>query len=94
MNIKGFIWREEIIDKLSQKHSITPDEVEEVFEGQPIFLRKETGKVEMENLYNALGQTESGRYISIFFIYKRSHYALIVTAREMNTKERRYYGKR
>jgi hypothetical protein len=82
--IRGFIWREEIIDKLNWKHQITPEEVEEVFVGEPKFLRKERGKVEGENLYNALGQTASGRYLSVFFIYKRSRHALIVTAREMN----------
>lgn len=55
MNIRGFIWREKIIDKLDWKHNITPDEVEEVFKGRPKFLKKEKGKVEGEALYNALG---------------------------------------
>lgn len=94
MNIRGFIWREETIDKLDWKHNITTYEVEEVFERKPKFLRKEKGKVEGEDLYNALGQTEAGRYLSVFFIYKRSRQALIVTAREMNRKERKYYGRR
>ena len=94
MRIEGFIWREGIIDKLYWKHGVTPDEVEEAFEGKPKFLRIEKGKVDGENLYNALGQTVSGRYLSVFFVHKQSHEALIVTAREMNRKERRYYGKR
>lgn len=94
MLINGFIWREDIIDKLVRKHDVTPDEVEEVFTGNPIFLRIEKGKVDGEHLYSALGQTMSGRYLAVFFIYKRSRQALIVTAREMNGKERRYYVKR
>jgi len=94
MVINGFIWREDIIDKLAWKHNVTPYEVEEVFTGNPTFLRIERGKVDGEHLYNALGQTASGRYLTVFFIYKRSRQALIVTAREMNRKERRYYGKR
>ena len=94
MAINGFIWREDIIDKLAWKHNVTPDEVEEVFTGNPKFLRIERGKVDGEHLYHALGQTASGRYLAVFFIYKRSRQALIVTAREMNRKERRYYGKR
>jgi hypothetical protein len=57
VQIEGFIWREDIIDKLYWKHSVTLDEVEEVFEGKPKFLRIEKGKVDGENLYNALGQT-------------------------------------
>jgi uncharacterized DUF497 family protein len=92
--INGLIWREGIIDKLARKHNVTPDEVEEVFIGKPKFLRIESGKVDGEHLYNALGQTASGRYLSVFFIHKRSRQALIVTAREMNGKERRYYAKR
>ena len=94
MVINGFIWREDTIDKLAWKHDVTPDEVEEVFTGNPKFLRIERGKVDGEHLYNALGQTAPGRYLTVFFIYKRSRQALIVTAREMNRKERRYYGKR
>lgn len=94
MRIDGFIWQEAIVDKLKWKHSLTPDEVEEVFENKPKFLKKEKGKVEGEDLYNAFGQTESGRYLTVFFIYKHSQEALIVTARDMNMKERRYYGKR
>ncbi|MCZ6679587.1 MAG: BrnT family toxin [Candidatus Poribacteria bacterium] len=94
MRINGLIWREQVIDKLSWKHNIYPDEVEAVFENAPIYLRKEKGKIEGEDLYNALGQTEAGRYLSAFFIYKRNQRALIVTAREMNAKERRYYVQR
>lgn len=70
MNIRGFIWREEVIDKLDWKHNITPDEVEEAFKGKPKFVRKEKGEVEGEDLYNTLGRTASGRYLSVFFIYK------------------------
>ena len=94
MKIDGFIWQEEIVDKLKWKHNLTPDEVEEIFQGKPKFLKKVKGKVEGEDLYNALGQTESGRYLTVFFIYKNSQQALIVTARDMNQKERKYYGKK
>lgn len=92
MRIQSLIWREDIIDKLHRKHNVTPDEVEQVLEGKPRFLRIERGKVDGEDLYNVLGRTASGRYLSVFFIYKQSRQALIVTAREMNRKERRYYG--
>jgi len=94
MRIDGFIWQEKIVDKLKWKHNLTTEEVEEVFQSKPKFIKKEKGKVEGEDLYNALGQTESGRYLTVFFIYKNRKEALIVTARDMNRKERRYYGKR
>jgi len=94
MKIDGFIWQGKIVNKLKWKHNLTTDEVEEIFQGKPKFLKKEKGKVEGEDLYNALGQTESGRYLTVFFIYKYSQQALIITARDMNLKERKYYGKR
>ena len=94
MKINGFIWLEEIIDKFRWKHNLNLEEVEQIFDSKPIFLKMETGKIEGKDLYNALGRTESGRYISVFFIYKYTHQALIVTARDMNSKERKYYVKR
>jgi uncharacterized DUF497 family protein len=93
MKIVGFIWLEKIVDKLKWKHNLTTDEVEEIFQDKPKFLKKEKGKVEGEDLFNAIGQTESGRYLTVFFIYKSNQQALIITARDMNIKERRHYGK-
>jgi len=41
-----------------------------------------------------LGKTEEGRYLSIFFIKKLGNKALIITARDMNQRERRRYEKK
>jgi energy-converting hydrogenase A subunit M len=35
MNITGYIFREDIVDKLAWKHQIQPEEVVEVFENKP-----------------------------------------------------------
>ena len=35
MKIVGFIWLEEIVEKLEVKHQVFPDEVEQVFSNQP-----------------------------------------------------------
>jgi len=59
---------------------------------RPDFVEK--GDVAGENVYLALGQTESGRYLSVFFIYKKNKEALVLSARDMARKERRYYAKR
>jgi len=45
-------------------------------------------------LYNVLGKTKEGRYLSIFFIKKLGNMALIITARDMNQRERRRYEKK
>jgi len=51
----------------------------------------EKGFVKGENVYAALGRTYSGRYLVVFFVYKRSGQALIVSARDMTASERRRY---
>ncbi|WP_031385813.1 BrnT family toxin [Desulfonatronum thiodismutans] len=94
MFIESFIWYRDIIDKLMWKHGVTRLEVEEVFQNKPKFKMIEKGKIKNENIYSARGQSESGRFLSVIFIYKRTKEALIVTAREMDAKERRNYDKK
>jgi uncharacterized DUF497 family protein len=68
MNIIGYIWREDVIDKLFWKHRVQVAEVEEVFQNEPRVERLERGHRLGEDLYTALGQTDGGRYLIIFFI--------------------------
>ena len=92
--INDIIWFERIVEKLPWKHNVLPSEVKEVLSGVCRFFRKEKGKVEGEHLYNALGKTEAGRFLSVFFIRKLGNKALIITARDMNKSERKRYGKK
>lgn len=94
MNIHGIIWLEEIVDKLKWKHNINELEIIELLENNPKFRFIEKGHRKEENVYAALGQTESGRYLIVFFVYKKTKQALIVSARNMTKKERRQYGKK
>jgi uncharacterized DUF497 family protein len=68
--------------------------LEEVSAGDCRFSKNENGKVEVEHLYNALGRTNNGRYLSGFFVRKLSNKALIVTARDMTKSERKIYEKK
>lgn len=45
----------------------------------------------MPIMYAALGRTKAGRYLMVYFIYKTTKEALIVTARDMTRKERKIY---
>jgi len=92
MHITGYIWREETIDKLAWKHDIRVNEVTDVFGNRPYFERLERGHRPNEDLFLAAGQTRSGRYVIIFFVYKEDGRALIITAREMTKRERRRYA--
>jgi hypothetical protein len=40
-----------------------------------------------------MGQTQSGRYLIIFFILKKKRDALVLSAREMTRAERKRYEK-
>jgi uncharacterized protein len=93
MIIEGFIWYVDILDKLEYKHSVTSNEVEAVFHDMPIFHRIEKGNVKGEDLYRALGKTDSGRYLVVFFVYKQTHEVLVISARDMTIKERKTYAK-
>jgi len=47
-----------------------------------------------EDVYSAMGRTDAGRYLIIFFIYKKNKDAIILSARQMTSKEKKRYGKK
>ncbi len=89
MKVTGFIWHEKIIEKLERKHKVQRNEVREVFANYPYFRFVEKGHQSSENVYAALGQTKAGRYLIIFFVYKKDKSAFIISARNMTHAERR-----
>ena len=68
MKIARFLWKDQFIEKLERKHAVSTDEVEEVFRNAPHFDFVAKGHVVGENVYWALGQTDAGRYLTVFFI--------------------------
>jgi uncharacterized DUF497 family protein len=94
MRIDDIVWLPRIVEKLESKHDLTADEVEAVLSMRPRIRLIERGSVEGEHLYSAQGTTDSGRYLIVFFIHKRNHLALIVSARDMDQKERRSYERK
>jgi uncharacterized protein len=93
MKIVGFIWLEEIVEKLEVKHQVMPEEIEQVFLQQPRIRRINRGHYRGEDVYRALGQTDEGRYLTIFFIHKLTNEALVLSARDMDSKERKSYAR-
>jgi len=51
------------------------------------------GRHREEHVYRALGRTLEGRYLAVFFVLKRTNEALVISARDMDDKERRSYAK-
>lgn len=91
MFIDEFLWLPDIIEKLEVKHHVSQDEVEEVFFNGPKYRFVESGHRPEEDVYSAGGQTDSGRYLIVFFIHKTRNTALILTARDMDRRERKRY---
>ncbi|MBE7549957.1 MAG: BrnT family toxin [Anaerolineales bacterium] len=91
MHIVDLIWLPDVIDKLDWKHNVKPEEVDEILFGNPTYRKVQKGHIPGEDVYAAMGQTDSGRYLIVFFIYKTTREALILSARDMDGKERRHY---
>ncbi len=94
MKITGFVWFDDIIEKLESKHNVQQDEVREMFANRPHFRRVEKGHRPGEDVYSAGGQTDAGRYLIVFFVFKRDRRALILSARDMTRSERSRYERR
>ena len=94
MQIRKIIWLDHIVEKIETRHHLSQDEVEDVFANDPKYRKAARGDFQGEDLYYAYGQTESGRYIFVVFIYKKTRDALIISAREMDPTERKRYVKK
>jgi len=94
LRINRIIWIDKFVDKIESKHHVTTFEVEEVLCGKKKVRRIAKGDVQGEDVYLALGQTDAGRYLAVFFILKMNHDLLPISARDMDGKERRRYGRK
>ena len=83
------IWTQAVVDKIWQKHHVTPEEVEEaIFDNKPICHKGAS------NSYCVYGQAMSGHYLFIVMRKKgRGARYKVITARSMRDKEKRYYEK-
>ena len=94
MQIDEILWLSQFAEKLESRHNVTTMEVEEVFVNRSRFRFVAKGNRSDEDVYSAMGQTDAGRYLIVFFILKPYHRALVVSARDMDRKERREYGRK
>ncbi len=94
MRIKDVIWQEQFVDKLMEKHGVYPDEAEDVLFGRNRMRQVARGQVCGEDVYEALGQTVSVRYLIVIFVWKLDGDALVISARDMSDRERRRYDRK
>jgi uncharacterized protein len=88
MRIDDIVWLPHFVDKLAWKHHVLPEEVDEILLDNPMYRRVQKEDVLGEDLYAAYGRTRAGRYLAVFFVYKPAHEALVISARDMDAKER------
>jgi hypothetical protein len=74
------------------RHGVIPEEIEEVCYLNPFFTRARSRRGKRR--YRVIGQTEDGRYLTIFLepLGKGVYYP--ITARDATSKERREYRRR
>lgn len=85
MKITSFEWDAENTEHIF-RHNVTPDEAEETFaDDAAIFLRSRSGR------YIALGQTEAGRYLTLVYERKSGGVIRVVTAFDMDEKNKKRY---
>lgn len=89
-SLEGFEWNEANLTKNWEKHRITPWECEQIFFNLPLVVAEDTAPSTVEPRYYVLGQTDSGRRLFLVFTIHRRRIR-VVSARDMNAKERRTY---
>ena len=88
---RGFEWDEGNSEKNLIKHGVTVAECEGVFEMDPLFVKHDLAHSQQEERFCMGGTTREGRLLVVFFTL-RDNLVRIISARDMNSKERRNYG--
>ncbi len=87
---EGFLWDEGNSQKNWIKHQVTRLECEEIFFNLPIVVSDDEKHSKVEKRYYALGKSKSERYLFISFTI-RDNLLRVISARDMNRKERKIY---
>jgi uncharacterized DUF497 family protein len=86
----GFDWDEGNILKNWEKHRVSALECEQIFFNRPLITMPDVGHSNKESRFYALGQNDSGRYLFIVFTISKN-LIRVISARDMNRKERKVY---
>lgn len=89
----SFVWDKGNIDKNLVKHKVTNKEAEEIFNSKKKFIVEDEKHSLIEKRYMIWGETDSHRRLSVFFTVRKDKIR-IISARDMDKKERRDYEKK
>lgn len=86
----GFDWDADNAEKNWQKHRVTPSECEQIFFNRPLVVADDVKHSEKEKRLYSLGHTDGGRMLFVVFTVRRDKIR-VISARDMNRKERKVY---
>ena len=89
-NFLGFQWDRGNIDKNLLKHNVENWECEQVFFNKPILVLEDPSHSLSEKRWAAFGKTDADRLLMVVFT-KRGKSLRIISARDMNKKEKQFY---
>jgi len=89
----GFQWDQGNIDKSLIKHDIENWECEQVFFNRPLLVLDDPKHSISEKRWAAFGKTDADRLLIVIFT-KRNTLIRVISAREMNKKERKFYDEK
>ena len=90
LNCTGFEWDEGNAEKNWIRHQVTRNECEQVFFNEPLIVADDIKHSKYEKRWYLLGRTDSYRLLFIVFTI-RKNLIRIISARDMNKKEREIY---
>lgn len=78
--------------KSTEKHSVIQSEAEQIFFNQPLLLLDDFARSQKEPRYHALGRTDDDRKLHVTFTLRAKGTLIrVISARDMNRKERTVY---
>jgi uncharacterized DUF497 family protein len=86
----GFDWDEGNLEKNWISHKVTDAECEQVFFNLPLVVADDVKHSQVEHRCYALGETDAGRSLFLVFTIRRK-LIRVISARDMNRKERKVY---
>jgi hypothetical protein len=92
-DVVGFDWDSGNERKSVEKHSVSQAEAESVFEGSRVLLRDDIKHSLGEPRFQALGTSPAGRRLHVTFTLRgKGTLIRVISARDMNAKERILYA--
>ena len=86
----GFQWDRGNSNKNLLKHNVQNWECEQMFFNKPLLVLEDPEHSLAEKRWAGFGKTDSGRLLVLIFT-KRGNLVRVISARDMNSRERKFY---